>query len=66
MGGNGVRINIINNTSSRVSAQSSQAADGGMDLRFMIDEAVAQNVATQGSRTNQALKSVMGASLTNR
>jgi len=66
MGGSGVRINIINNTSSRVSAQSSQAADGGMDLRFMIDEAVAQNVATQGSRTNQALKSVMGASLTNR
>ncbi len=66
MGSSGVRINIINNTSSRVSAQSSQGADGGMDLRFMIDEAVAQNVATQGSRTNQALKSVMGASLTNR
>lgn len=53
-GGQGGNITIINNTPSKVST----AQDGaGGDTKIMIDEMIADRIATSGSKTNQALNS---------
>lgn len=51
-GGNStMNVQIINNTPSKVNT----SKDSNGDLRVMIDEAVADRIATPGSKTNQAL-----------
>ena len=65
-GGANVSVNIINNSSAKVSTQSSQNSNGGTDLRLMIDDAVANNMATRGSKTNQALAAFNSQSLVRR
>jgi hypothetical protein len=54
MGGNNVTVNVINNTQSSVRTEESDNGNG-MELTVMIDEAVARNIGTPGTRTNQAL-----------
>jgi hypothetical protein len=56
MGGGNVTVNIVNNSSAKVTQQQTQTA-GGMDLMVMIDDAVAENIAKTGSRTRQSLES---------
>lgn len=63
--GGGVAINIINNSSAQVSA-SQQQSGNGMDIRVMIDEAVAANIARSGSRTSQAINSYNNRALVRR
>lgn len=65
-GGGDVVVNVINNTSSKVSTQSQDNGNGGMDFTVMIDQAVADNISRQGSRTNQALNAVSNRGLVRR
>lgn len=53
-GGGGLVVNVINNGNSQVSATSRQGASG-MELDILIDQAVASNISTPGSKTNKAL-----------
>lgn len=62
----GVQINVINNSSAKVSAQSSQNSSGGMDIKLMIDEAVASNIGSRGSKTSQALSAYNSQALVRR
>lgn len=64
-GGGGVSINIINNNNSSVT-QSSQKTANGTDITVMIDAAVAANIGTPGSKTNQALGAFSNRSLVRR
>jgi len=66
MGGGGVQINVINNSSAKVTSSSSQNSSGGMDIKLMIDEAVANNISTRGSKTNQAMSSFNNQALVRR
>lgn len=54
MGGNNVTVNVINNSQSNVRTEERDNGNG-MELMVMIDEAVARNMGTPGTRTNQAL-----------
>lgn len=54
MGGNNVTVNVINNSQSNVRTEERDNGNG-MELTVMIDEAVARNIGTPGTRTNQAL-----------
>ena len=65
-GGGDVVVNVINNTPSKVSTQSQDNGNGGMDFTVMIDQAVADNISRQGSRTNQALNAVSNRALVRR
>lgn len=64
-GGGNVNVNIINNGNSQVSTQERRTADG-MDIQVMIDQAVAEKIATPGSRTNRALSAFSSRGLTGR
>lgn len=61
----GVTVNIINNSKSGVSTSSKKGNDG-LSLEVLIDEAVAKNVVTSGSKTFQALGAYSGRTLARR
>lgn len=54
-----VKVNIINNSGSRVT-QKSQETSGGMQLDVMIDEVVADKLSTPGSLSRSAAQSSFG------
>lgn len=64
-GGGGVVVNVINNSSANVRTQQSPNGNG-VDLRVMIDEAVAANMSRSGSRTSQAMGAYNSRALTRR
>lgn len=64
-GGGGVTVNVINNSDAKVSTSSRQGSNG-VELDVMIDQLVAQNILTQGSRTNQAMNARDGRSMVRR
>lgn len=63
--GGGVVVNVINNSSANVRTQQSPNGNG-VDLRVMIDEAVAANMSRSGSRTSQAMGAYNSRALTRR
>jgi hypothetical protein len=56
-GGGNVQVNVINNASAQVRTESNKNSSGGVDIKILIDEAVANNIGTRGSKTSQALQS---------
>lgn len=58
-GSSGVVVNIINNNGSSVQQSQRQTA-GGVELTFMIDEAVQKNLSTPGSGTRNAMEGQFG------
>lgn len=66
-GGNGnVTINVVNNSSAKVSASSQRSTSGGISISMMVDEAVAKNMAIPGSRTAQTMQQVNSRTLVRR
>ena len=64
-GGGDVVVNITNNAGAAVSSSTRQTSSG-TELNVMIDQAVADNIARPGSKTNQALAAQSGRSLVRR
>lgn len=60
-----VNVNIINNSDSQVSTQQRQGSNG-MEIDVMIDQMVANNISTPGSRTSQAMSMYNSRGLTRR
>ena len=54
-----VNISIINNSSAKISEKRSENS-GGLDLKLIIDDAVAENIATPGSASRGSLRSSFG------
>jgi hypothetical protein len=52
--GGGVKVNVINNTPSKVQTSATESSSG-TELNIMIDQAVADNITRKGTKTNQAL-----------
>lgn len=63
--GSNVNVTVINNGNNNVSTRETQTANG-MDIQVMIDESVAQKIATPGSRTNRALNAYSNRGLVKR
>lgn len=57
-GGN-MSVTIVNNSSAKISEERTETA-GGLDLKLIIDDAVAENIATPGSASRGALSSSFG------
>lgn len=57
-GGN-MSVTIVNNSSARISEKRTENA-GGVDLKLIIDDAVAENIATPGSASRGALSASFG------
>lgn len=49
-----IQVNIINNAGAKVSSNSQQQ-NGTTSINVMIDQAIADNISSPGSKTNQAL-----------
>ena len=60
-----ITVQIINNNGSKVS-QSSKKTDNGMELKIMIDQAVAENIRSKEIRINQAMSNFQNKTLTRR
>lgn len=65
LGGANITVNVVNNAGAQVSTNARRGSQG-MELDVMIDQAVAKNISTPGSNTNQALKGFNSQSLTRR
>lgn len=59
-GGEGVDITVINNNGSKVSAQKSRRANGGVDIKIQLDQAMSSILGDPGSRTVDALSKTFG------
>lgn len=59
MGASPVNISIVNNSKAKISEERTETA-GGLDLKLIIDDAVAENIATPGSASRGALTSGFG------
>lgn len=64
-GAGNVNVQIINNSSAKVTQQSQQTAQG-TDLRIMVDEMVADNLRRPNTKTGQTVREVMGQGLIRR
>lgn len=64
-GGGNVSVNIINNSGAQVGTRSAKNGNG-TELTVMIDEIVASQLTTRGSKTNAAINSLNSRSLVRR
>jgi len=55
-GGGGTVVNIINNSSAKLTEQRSQRPDGGIDIKVMIDDAVAGLISSGESNAGRAME----------
>lgn len=58
-GGAPVNVTIINNSSAQVSEPETQASNTGVDLVITVDELVAKNIGTRGTKTRRAMDQVL-------
>jgi len=56
-GGNDVTVNVINNSGAEARTEERTGPGGAKSIDVIIDETVARNISTPGSRTGRALRS---------
>lgn len=56
IGGGGVVVNVINNSGAQARTEEKTGANGMKSIDIIIDETVARNISTPGSRTGRALR----------
>lgn len=55
-GGGEVTVNVINNTGAQTRTEETQGPNGAKSIDIIIDESVARNIGSPGSRTTRALR----------
>lgn len=55
-GGGEVTVNVINNTGAETRTEEREGPNGAKSIDVFIDEAVARNISTPGSRTGRAMR----------
>lgn len=58
--GDGVVINVTNNSSAKISQQSQTDTTNGTQIDFVIDDSVADKISTPGSKSRSAIQSQFG------
>ena len=56
LGGGEVTVNVINNTGAQTRTEETQGPNGAKSIDIIIDESVARNIGSPGSRTTRALR----------
>ena len=56
LGGGAVTVNVINNTGAETRTEEREGPNGAKSIDVFIDEAVARNISTPGSRTGRAMR----------
>jgi phage-related minor tail protein len=56
IGGGAVTVNVINNTGAETRTEEREGPNGSKSIDIFIDEAVARNISTPGSRTGRAMR----------
>jgi hypothetical protein len=56
IGGGAVTVNVINNTGADTRTEEREGPNGSKSIDIFIDEAVARNISTPGSRTGRAMR----------
>lgn len=56
IGGGAVTVNVINNTGAETRTEEREGPNGAKSIDVFIDEAVARNISTPGSRTGRAMR----------
>ena len=56
LGGGAVTVNVINNTGAETRTEEREGPNGAKSIDIFIDEAVARNISTPGSRTGRAMR----------